>query len=643
MFKNWKNQNRSVVCGCKRFWKSTHVCEHVLAAEAIESDWKAMLQNGITDATSMTPIQNRTPLQEQAQIVHDICEVPWVVYGKKILHNREEYEISRSVKKSEEESPEWIVVRSVLNQSSPQDPPTYERLALTATQITAGLAMYNGTQRVGAPSASSGSSPSRSPSSASTSPSPSSVSSQNDLMITTRTDFVVFERGSEVFVRDFRDNARYMDTRALTDIANRWHQEHPDVARTVRGRDIIRSIRPIRSRNTSPPAAIQPQPSAPRVARQTSAFVAPPVASQTSASATNVQDSKESDEEFDEEFDQESTMTVDMDTSIRPMVTPSATMQSTNSRLSPRFTASLLAKLQKLSEDVPYFHLLELYEAYVLFSNRVHPNQRNFIHLSEDQYAQFKTLLTKSKPIIAMNRTSGTSMQYTDHRFKGFTNTEVFSKNRFKSIDRTSRGTCSCMYESVHHAMNGQPCNGQQTYRRDFCNFIEQIAHGGTALASQVLGQNETDVFSHADSHVLEEMFNTSMGQAWDSDDGDICDKKDTVLRCYVQHSMNSRAYGDTFGLHYLARRFVLLIRVLANDVTDNTKYRLLQDVCGSSNPQDCVVLYLLHTTTKNSNGRTRKHFNCLVPILRNIGTHTSDTRAFQTINDGERNMRRRL
>ena len=130
------------MCGCKRFWKSTHVCEHTLAAEAIESDWKVKLQNGITNATRLIPLQNRSQLQEQAEIIHDINEVPWEVYGKKILHNRQEYDISRSFKNMEDDTTTWVVVRAVPNASSPQDL-SYERHALNKRQITQGLALYN--------------------------------------------------------------------------------------------------------------------------------------------------------------------------------------------------------------------------------------------------------------------------------------------------------------------------------------------------------------------------------------------------------------------------------------------------------------------------------------------------------------------
>ena len=84
-----------------------------------------------------------------------------------------------------------------------------------------------------------------------------------------------------------------MTTRALTDVANRWFQDHPDVERTVRGREVIQSIRPIRSRNTSPPAMRQILASAPQAARQTPA-------SQTFDPSENVSKIEDSDDDSDD-------------------------------------------------------------------------------------------------------------------------------------------------------------------------------------------------------------------------------------------------------------------------------------------------------------------------------------------------------
>ena len=229
---------------------------------------------------------------------------------------------------------------------------------------------------------------------------------------------------------------------------------------------------------------------------------------------------------------------------------------------------------------------------------------------------------------------------FKDSRFIGYNDSEVFSTNRFNSIDMTSAGTSSCQYESVYHAMNGEPGNAHE-YRLDFCDFIENLSEDAS-LASQLLGQNEAEV-SLVDSNVLKEMYSLySSGRPWPSRSyGDICVFRDIVLKDYVKHSRKTTSGGDSFSLHYMARKFNLLIRVLEPHPHDNSKYTLWANVCVSSDPENCRVLYLLHT--REEGGRRREHYNCLVPILRNIGTHTNDTRRYQAITDGNRSMRRRL
>ena len=162
-------------------------------------------------------------------------------------------------------------------------------------------------------------------------------------------------------------------------------------------------------------------------------------------------------------------------------------------------------------------------------------------------------------------------------------------------------------------------------------------------ISCHVLGPTERGV-NIGDVAVLKEMYQISTeGDTLQLTD-DICTIREQVLKEYVEYSMKSTSPGDTFVLHYLARRFNLLIRVLQRDGDDNNKYILRQNVCSDSfNSQKSPTLYLLHTINVDEYERTRQHFNCLVPILPDIGTLTSDTIRFQPINDGNRNMRRRL
>ena len=298
--------------------------------------------------------------------------------------------------------------------------------------------------------------------------------------------------------------------------------------------------------------------------------------------------------------------------------------------------------MNELSEKFPYFHPLELYEAYVVFSNRLYTTSSTFQHLHDVDFTTLTTLLSNSRPRITITRIESTIV-FKDNRFLGFDGIEeVFPASRFKSINTMTRGTSSCVYESVYHAMNAQPVNGPLSYRRDFCRFIEDISEE-TSLASQVLGPNEREHIG--DEVVLKEMYKISTGSDTLRLTGDIDTIKKQVLKGYVEYSMKSTSPGDTYVLHYLAQRFNLLIRVLERDRrNDNNKYILLQNVCSDSfNAQNCPILYLRYTRNVDRNRRIREHFNCLVPILRDIGTLTSDTRRFQTINDGNRNMRRRL
>ena len=145
-----------------------------------------------------------------------------------------------------------------------------------------------------------------------------------------------------------------MTTRMLTDVANRWFQDHPNVVeRTVRGREVIQSIRPIRSRNTSPPAMRQILASAPQAARQTPA-------SQTFDPSENVSKIEDSDDDSD---DGDESSKID-ETVSTLATTPSVTAQPSTRRLSPPFNRMFATRVK---QEFPYFHPLELYEAYVVF------------------------------------------------------------------------------------------------------------------------------------------------------------------------------------------------------------------------------------------------------------------------------------
>ena len=367
-------------------------------------------------------------------------------------------------------------MRAILNQASAQDPATCDRLSLSEREVTEGLAFYNAAQNVEPPSASSGSLPSGSLSSTSTSPSASSVSTQNDLMITTQTDYVVFVAGSEEFVYEFRNNARWMTTRTLTDVANRWFQDHPNVVeRTVRGREVIQSMTPISSRNTSPPAMRQVLASAPQVARQTPA----PQTFDPSENVSKIEDSDDDSDDGDESSKIDETVST-------LATTPSVTAQPSRRRLSPPFNRTFAAKVNELSEKFPYFHPLELYEAYVVFSNRLYTTSSTFQHLHDVDFTTLTTLLSNSRPRITITRIESTIV-FKDNRFLGFDGIEeVFPASRFKSIDMMTRGTSSCVYANVHHAINAHSVNGRLSYRRDYCRFIEDISEE-TSLASHVM------------------------------------------------------------------------------------------------------------------------------------------------------------